>query len=64
MVYKLAFVFSLSPRTYNFIIENRLKIDWRYIVLLSKYRTIVDLERQLTSPLKLDLYDKNNLQIN
>ena len=29
-VYKLAFFFWLSPRTYHFLFENRLIIDWRY----------------------------------
>ena len=29
-VYKLAFFFWLSPRTYHFLFEKRLIIDWRY----------------------------------
>ena len=29
-VYKLAFFFWLSPRTYHFLFEKRLVIDWRY----------------------------------
>ena len=29
-VYKLAFFFWLSPRTYHFLFEKRLIIDWQY----------------------------------
>ena len=39
-VYKLAFFFWLSPRTYHFLFEKQL--DNRLAVLLTKYRTIVD----------------------
>ena len=47
-VYKLAFFFSLSPRTYHFLFEKRLIIDWRYF-----WRNItlsLILERKWVSP--------------
>ena len=53
-VYKLAFFFWLSPRTYHFLFEKT--TDNRLAVLLTKYRTIVDFrtenECHQTAPLK------------
>ena len=49
-VYKLAFFFWLSPRTYHFLFEKRLIIDWRYF-----WRNIalsLILERSPDYPLK------------
>ena len=49
-VYKLAFFFGLSPRTYHFLFEKRLIIDWRYF-----WRNIalsLILERSPDYPLK------------
>ena len=52
-VYKLAFFFWLSPRTYHFLFEKRLIIDWRYFwqnIALS-----LILERSPDYPLKYDI---------
>ena len=54
-VYKLAFFFWLSPRTYHFLFEKT--TDNRLAVLLTKYRTIVDFrtenECHQTTPLRI-----------
>ena len=52
-VYKLAFFFWLSPRTYHFLFEKRLIIDWRYF-----WRNIalsLILERSPDYPIKANI---------
>ena len=48
--YKLAFFFWLSPRTYHFLFEKRLIIDWRYF--WRKIALSLILERSPDYPLK------------
>ena len=62
-VYKLAFFFWLSPRTYHFLFEKRLIIEWRYF-----WRNIalsLILERSPDYPLKENfrIYKIQNRQI-
>ena len=47
-VYKLAFFFWLSPRTYNFLFEKRLIIAWRYF--WRNITLLLILERKWVSP--------------